>query len=61
MSPSYREPNREEKASRSLWGTTSILLALAFLTALMTLLIYGAIQGSQPTTLERPTEVRAAR
>ncbi len=64
MSPSYREPSRKqpksnEDDSRSIWSTTSILAALAFLTILMGLLVYGAVQGVGPGA-ER-AEIRATR
>ncbi len=61
MSPSYRDPAKREEGARSFWGTTSIFLALGFLTALMALLVYSAIQSvGAGGALER-TEIRATR
>lgn len=61
MSPSYREPSKREDASRSVWSTTSIFIALGFLTLLMGMVIYGAIQGyGSGSPVERP-EIRATR
>ncbi len=64
MAARYQQPPREE-APRSIWSTTGIFIALGVLTALMGLLLYGAIQGVSspgPIAGERlPAPLRANR
>ena len=61
MSSPYKQPKPREDTPRSVWSTTGIFIALGVLTALMGLLMYGAIQGvSGGTPGERPSPAMRA-